>query len=270
MFEEKVKTPPDSPPVTVIDLDDQPMWSNTRTVAPTPGSSIIQRPISNNFFIKRTHMPMIRENQFDGRIRSDPHRHIADFLEISNLFKYGENQEEEIEANERIKNKVVELESQINQGLRNRHAIIENLKRQFEFLEKEIFCTDSLPRTTNTKPGHEFVYKPPLIQNDNDKGDVEFIEEDKIKPTLIVPNPILIKSNSPIVPNFFKDCTVHIPYTNAKTFSDNVLLNHVGDKELKSMDDIGIGMLTKKELKKDDKAMSKEPNKEWKIKLRAH
>ncbi|GJW08156.1 reverse transcriptase domain-containing protein [Tanacetum coccineum] len=39
---------------------------------------------------------MIREIQFDGRIRSDPHRHIADFLEISNLFQYGENQEESV------------------------------------------------------------------------------------------------------------------------------------------------------------------------------
>ena len=37
---------------------------------------------------------MIRENQFDGRIRSNPHQHIVDFLEISILFQYGENQEE--------------------------------------------------------------------------------------------------------------------------------------------------------------------------------
>ncbi|GJR82282.1 hypothetical protein Tco_0153067, partial [Tanacetum coccineum] len=35
-------------------------------------------------------------NKFDGRIRSDPHRHVADFLEISNLFQYGENQEEAV------------------------------------------------------------------------------------------------------------------------------------------------------------------------------
>ncbi|GJX96956.1 ribonuclease H-like domain-containing protein [Tanacetum coccineum] len=51
---EKFKTPPDSPLVTVIDPDDQPIWSSTRTVAPTP----------------------------------------TDFLEISNLFQYDENQEE--------------------------------------------------------------------------------------------------------------------------------------------------------------------------------
>ncbi|GJZ82162.1 hypothetical protein Tco_0647156 [Tanacetum coccineum] len=39
---------------------------------------------------------MIRDNQFDGRILPDPHRHVADFLEISNLFQYGENQEEAV------------------------------------------------------------------------------------------------------------------------------------------------------------------------------
>nr|GEY33446.1 reverse transcriptase domain-containing protein [Tanacetum cinerariifolium]GEY37271.1 reverse transcriptase domain-containing protein [Tanacetum cinerariifolium] len=70
------------------------MWSSTRTVAPTPSFAIIQRPISTNFRVKGTYMQMIRDNQFDGRIRSDPHRHIADFLEISSLFQYGGIQEE--------------------------------------------------------------------------------------------------------------------------------------------------------------------------------
>ncbi|GJR02251.1 reverse transcriptase domain-containing protein [Tanacetum coccineum] len=49
---EKFETPPDSPPIIVIDPDDQPMWSSTRTVAPTPSSAIIQLSISNNFRIK--------------------------------------------------------------------------------------------------------------------------------------------------------------------------------------------------------------------------
>ncbi|GJZ02993.1 reverse transcriptase domain-containing protein [Tanacetum coccineum] len=93
---EKFETQPDSPSITVIDPDDQPTWSSTRTVAPTPSSAIIQLLISDNFCIKGTRMQMIRDNQFDGRIRFDPHRHGADFLEISNLFQYGENQEEAV------------------------------------------------------------------------------------------------------------------------------------------------------------------------------
>ncbi|GJX90074.1 hypothetical protein Tco_0343400 [Tanacetum coccineum] len=129
-------------------------------------------------------------------------------------------------ANERMQNQVVELERKINQGLRNRQTILENLERQLKYLEKTQ-QNKSLPRTTNTKWRHEFVYKPPSIQNENDKGDVKFIEEDK-------------------------DCTMHIPYMNAKTFTDDVLSNHVGDKELKSNVGVGTGRMTKKMIEKND------------------
>nr|GEY02212.1 hypothetical protein [Tanacetum cinerariifolium] len=59
-----------------------------------------------------------------------------------------------MEANKRMKDQVVELENQISQGLRDHQAIIVNLERQFSYLEK-IQPTESLPRTTNTKPRHE-------------------------------------------------------------------------------------------------------------------
>nr|GEW53266.1 hypothetical protein [Tanacetum cinerariifolium] len=124
MFEEKVETPPDSPPIIIIDTDDQPMWSSTRIVAPTP--------------------------------------------------------------------------------------------------------------------------KP--------------IEESEIKAIPTMPNLSLIKSNSPTVSPFLKDSTVHIPYTNAKTFADDELMNHVGDNELKSIDDVETRRMTKKE--KDDMGLPKEPKKE--------
>ncbi|GJT74322.1 hypothetical protein Tco_1041047 [Tanacetum coccineum] len=48
------------------------------------------------------------------------------------------------EANERIKDQVVELERKINQGLRNSQAIIDNLERQINFLEKDLFHADLL------------------------------------------------------------------------------------------------------------------------------
>ncbi|GJX52380.1 hypothetical protein Tco_0280749 [Tanacetum coccineum] len=98
-------------------------------------------------------------------------------------------------ANERIKNQVVELENQINQGLRNHQAIIQNLERQFEFL----LLTKTLPPTTNTKLRHEIVYNIPSIRNDNDKGDVKLIEEEETEPNPTMPNPNLITSNSPTV-----------------------------------------------------------------------
>nr|GEU54075.1 hypothetical protein [Tanacetum cinerariifolium] len=123
--------------------------------------------------------------------------------------------------------------------------------------------TESLPHTTNTKPRHEFVYKPPFVRNKNDKGDVKAIEKDETKPiqTKTKPNPII--SNPPTISPFIKDYTVHIPYTNAKTFADDVLPNHVCDDEPKSIDGVGPRRMTKKE--NDNKGMPKEPNKEWKL-----
>ncbi|GKG59779.1 hypothetical protein Tco_0607407, partial [Tanacetum coccineum] len=41
----------------------------------------------------------------------------------------------QMEANERMKDQMVELQNRINQGLRNHQAIIQNLERQFEYLE---------------------------------------------------------------------------------------------------------------------------------------
>ncbi|GJR72719.1 hypothetical protein Tco_0085084 [Tanacetum coccineum] len=122
---------------------------------------------------------------------------------------------------------------------------------------------ESLPHTTNTKPRHEFVYKIPSIRNENDKGNVKFIEEDETQPIPTMPNPKPINSNSPTVSPFRKDCTVHISLTNVKTFADNVLPNHVGDEEFKSIDGVGTGRMTKKE--KNDMGLPKEPNKEWKL-----
>ncbi|GKC07441.1 hypothetical protein Tco_0999051, partial [Tanacetum coccineum] len=104
-------------------------------------------------------------------------------------------------ANERMKNQVVELENQINQGLRNHQAIIQNLERQFEYLMKKQ-PSKSLPRATNTKPRHEIVYKIPSIRNDNDKGDVKFIKEEENKPNPTMPNPNLIMSNSRLYHHF--------------------------------------------------------------------
>ncbi|GJU53826.1 hypothetical protein Tco_1227540 [Tanacetum coccineum] len=92
---------------------------------------------------------------------------------------------------------------------------------------------------TNTKPRHEIVYKIPSIRNNNDKGDVKFIEEEETEPNPTMPNPNLIMSNSLIVSPLLKDYTVHISYTQEKVFEHDEISNHVGDKELISF--VGIG-----------------------------
>ncbi|GJS35939.1 hypothetical protein Tco_0534321 [Tanacetum coccineum] len=120
---------------------------------------------------------------------------------------------------------------------------------------KNQVSSESLPHTKYAKQ--------PSIQNENDKGDVETIEENEIKPIPTMPNLKSIMSTSPTVSPFITDCTVHIPYTNAKMFANDVLMNHVGDEKLNEIDGVGNGWMTKKE--KDDNGVPKEPNKEWKL-----
>nr|GEU64992.1 hypothetical protein [Tanacetum cinerariifolium] len=283
------KTPPNSPPITVIDPDDHLMWSSTRTVSPTPSSAIIQLLI-HNFHIKeaRTWLNELNEGTINlwnelreafisryfsptkfRRLLNDIHSfHQLDnktlvdaWLRIKEMLRtcYGHGL---------TKGMIIEIFyrglDDPTQGLRIHQAIIKNLEREFEYLEKNQQIK-FIPHTTNTKLRHEIVYKPPSIQNENDKGDVKAIEEDEIKPIPTISNPNLINSNSLTVSPFFKDCTMHISYTNAKTFSDDVLLNHVGGKELNLIDGVGNGVLTKNEIKKDEMGMPKEPNKEWKL-----
>ncbi|GKD54529.1 reverse transcriptase domain-containing protein, partial [Tanacetum coccineum] len=80
------------PKQIILDPDDQPMWESSKTVAPTPNSTIIQLDVDDNFVINSTHLNMIRENKFDGYLRADPHDHIREFLAICDMFKYGETQ----------------------------------------------------------------------------------------------------------------------------------------------------------------------------------
>ncbi|GJR41155.1 reverse transcriptase domain-containing protein [Tanacetum coccineum] len=82
--------------IIILDSDNQPMWKNAKTVAPTPNSAIIQLDVDDNFVINFTHLKMIRENKFDGYLRADPHDHIREFLAICNMFRYGETQSEAV------------------------------------------------------------------------------------------------------------------------------------------------------------------------------
>lgn len=83
-----------------------------------------------------------------------------------------------MEANESMKNQVVELERQIDQGKRNHQAIIQDMEKNLKILgeKQEVHHTESLPHTTDSNPRHEFFYKSPSIRNENDKGDVEVID----------------------------------------------------------------------------------------------
>ncbi|GJX08803.1 reverse transcriptase domain-containing protein, partial [Tanacetum coccineum] len=79
-------------------LDDEPMWAADRVVAPTPGSTITILETANVFTIKGNHLTLVKGDQFDGRIKTDSHKHILEFLEICDMSKYRD-----------IENKVVRL-----------------------------------------------------------------------------------------------------------------------------------------------------------------
>jgi hypothetical protein len=70
--------------------DDRPMWEANRAIAPTPGAAIVAVNLGDNFTVKGHHLSMINDRQFDGRSRADPHKHIAEFIEICGMFRYGD------------------------------------------------------------------------------------------------------------------------------------------------------------------------------------
>ncbi|GJT63257.1 reverse transcriptase domain-containing protein [Tanacetum coccineum] len=75
-------------------MDDEPMWAADRVVAPTPSSATTIPETANNFSIKGNHLTLVKGNQFDGRTKTDPHKHIHEFLEICDMFKYRDTENE--------------------------------------------------------------------------------------------------------------------------------------------------------------------------------
>ncbi|GKB22388.1 hypothetical protein Tco_0861789 [Tanacetum coccineum] len=69
-------------------IDDEPMWAADRVVTPAPGSAITIIETVNEFAIKGNHLTLVKGNQFDGRTKTDPHKHIHEFLGICDMFKY--------------------------------------------------------------------------------------------------------------------------------------------------------------------------------------
>ncbi|GKD38565.1 reverse transcriptase domain-containing protein [Tanacetum coccineum] len=65
-------------------------------VAPTPGSTITILETANEFAIKGNHLTLVKGNQFDGRTKTDSHKHIHEFLGICDIFKYRDTEKEAV------------------------------------------------------------------------------------------------------------------------------------------------------------------------------
>ncbi|GJQ89671.1 hypothetical protein Tco_0000810 [Tanacetum coccineum] len=77
-------------------MDDEPMWAAERVVALTPGFAIIIPETANEFPIKGNHLTLVKGNQFYGRTKTNPHKHIHEFLGICNMFKYRDTENEAV------------------------------------------------------------------------------------------------------------------------------------------------------------------------------
>ncbi|GJS57257.1 hypothetical protein Tco_0652041 [Tanacetum coccineum] len=77
-------------------MNDEPMWAADHVVAPTPGSAITFPETANEFAINGNHLTLVKGNQFDGRTKTDPHKHIHEFLGICDMFKYRDTENEAI------------------------------------------------------------------------------------------------------------------------------------------------------------------------------
>ncbi|GKB15339.1 reverse transcriptase domain-containing protein [Tanacetum coccineum] len=77
-------------------MDDEPMWAVDRVVALTLGSAITIPETVNEFAIKGNHLTLIKGNQFDGRTKTNPHKHIHEFLGICDMFKYRDAENEAV------------------------------------------------------------------------------------------------------------------------------------------------------------------------------
>nr|GEW62834.1 reverse transcriptase domain-containing protein [Tanacetum cinerariifolium] len=69
-------------------MDDEPMWAADRVVALTLDSIITIPKTANESAIKGNHLTRVKGNQFDGITKTDPHKHIHEFLGICDMFKY--------------------------------------------------------------------------------------------------------------------------------------------------------------------------------------
>nr|GEW90090.1 putative reverse transcriptase domain-containing protein [Tanacetum cinerariifolium] len=79
--------------------DDQPMLGNNHVVAPTLGATIIAVDLGDNFTVKGHHLSMIKDRQFNGCSRADPYKHIAEFVEVCGMFRYGNTNADAIKLN---------------------------------------------------------------------------------------------------------------------------------------------------------------------------
>nr|GEV09940.1 hypothetical protein [Tanacetum cinerariifolium] len=75
-------------------MDDEPIWASNCVVTLNLGSVITIIETANEFAIIGNHLTLVKGNQFDGRTKTNPHKHIYEFLRICDMFKYRDSENE--------------------------------------------------------------------------------------------------------------------------------------------------------------------------------
>ncbi|GKB73719.1 hypothetical protein Tco_0935131 [Tanacetum coccineum] len=124
-------------------MDDELMWAADHVVAPTPGSAITIPEIANEFAIKGNHLTLVKGNQFDDKTKTDPHKHIHEFLGICDMFKYKDTE-----------NEVVRL-------MMFPLSLTGEAKPWLDELNEGTIKTEITQEVLNAAPGGIFLYKTP-------------------------------------------------------------------------------------------------------------
>ncbi|GJW92727.1 hypothetical protein Tco_0170280 [Tanacetum coccineum] len=151
-------------------MDDEPMWAADHVLALTPSSVITIPETANEFAIKGNHLTLVKGNQFDGRTKTDPHKHILEFLRIYDMFKYKDTENVAV----RLMMFPLSLTGEVKTWLD-------------ELNEGTIETWDEL-RTAFISPGGIFLYKTPnqayQLLEDKVLLKLDWAKNQKTKPSL--------------------------------------------------------------------------------------
>ncbi|GJZ86970.1 hypothetical protein Tco_0658580 [Tanacetum coccineum] len=208
-------------------MDDEPMWAVDRVVAPTIGSTIIIPETANEFSIKGNHLTLVKGNQFDGRTKTDPYKHIHEFLGIYDMFKYRDTENEAVrlmmfplsltgEAKtclDELNEGTIEITKKSNLVLKKPTPDLDEddmpMSREEEAKFMKTFCnTQPNPKGHNSK-----AYQPP--QSHNEHMNAVFTRSGKSYDSLVNPNDQQNNSETPI--NFDSDDEDEEPTPQPKT-----------------------------------------------------
>ncbi|GKA49302.1 hypothetical protein Tco_0742375 [Tanacetum coccineum] len=140
-------------------MDDEPMWSANCVVALTPGSAITIPETANEFVIKGNHLTFVKGKQFNGRTKTDPHKHIYKFLGIYDMFKYRDTKNEVVHLMMFPLSLTGEAKTwldELNEGTIKTLAD-KQFSRPF----------GSLPSNTQPNPRGSKAYQPPQSRNEH-------------------------------------------------------------------------------------------------------